>query len=421
MLHILATLLEFSAIIICIYRIYGQKIKPDIKTVGLCLLSLGVTEFVNYFEFNKMVTMCVYVFMTIYCIHKFHDTVVGALISILLMLIVISIMQFIISIPITMLCTENSQLRVLIINLLTVLAVWWILPVICIYKLQSIFSKRDTFINIVFCIILLTVFVIIVRGKVDGQIKSDTFVLAVPASIALLILLNKWNEAQEEKEHMKQELSVSKTMQKEYDELLTSVRLRQHSFKNHLAALLSIRYTSELPEEMAKEQEHYYGKIREANRYNRILFWGNHVISGYLYQKFQETENGGIVVLYDLKGHYIRSVVPDYYLIEMLGILIDNAIEAQEGSQEEKFLDFQFEERENEYCFKILNPYPYVSYSEIESWFLLNNSKKGQGRGLGLYHIKKLCSQYYVDLSCRNVECENKNRIEFNLRIKKAD
>ena len=113
--------------------------------------------------------------------------------------------------------------------------------------------------------------------------------------------------------------------------------------------------------------------------------------------------------------------MPDYYLIEMLGILIDNAIEAQEGSQEEKFLDFQFEERENEYCFKILNPYPYVSYSEIESWFLLNNSKKGQGRGLGLYHIKKLCSQYYVDLSCRNVECENKNRIEFNLRIKKAD
>lgn len=400
---------------------YDKKIKLDIETVSLCLLSLGVTEFVNYFEFNHMVTTCIYVFMTVYCIHKFHDTLVGALISILLMLIVISVMQFIISIPITVVCTENSQLRVLIINILTVLAAWRILPVISIYKLQSILGRRDTFINVVFCIILITTFVIIVKGKTDGQINSETFVLAVPASIALLVLLNKWNEAQEEKEHMKQELFVSKIMQKEYDELLTSVRLRQHSFKNHLAALLSIKYTSELSEEMTKEQECYYGKIREANRYNKILFWGNHVVSGYLYQKFQETESGGIVVLYELKGHYIRSVVPDYCLIEMLGILIDNAIEAQEDLQEEKFLDFQFEERESEYCFKILNPYPYVSYAEIESWFLLDNSKKGKGRGLGLYYIKKLCGQYHVNLLCRNVECENKNRIEFNLKIKKAD
>ncbi|MDE6914306.1 MAG: GHKL domain-containing protein, partial [Lachnospiraceae bacterium] len=378
-------------------------------------------EFVNYFEYNSMIMTIIYVFVAVYCIHKFHDTLVGALISVLFMLIVISVLQFIIAIPVAILFTESRQLKAVVINMFAVLASWWILPVINLYKLRLIFIRRDTFVNAVFCIILITAFVITVKGKMDGQIDSDTFALATPASIALLILLNKWDTAQEEKEDIKRELFTTKTMQKEYDALLTSVRLREHGFKNHLAALLSIKYTGEFSEEAAKEQEHYYEEIREANKYNRMLFWGNRVVSGYLYQKFQETENAGITVLLELKGHYVESAVPDYYLVEMLGILIDNAVEAQEDLLEEKQLEFQFEEKEHEYCFKILNRNPYVSYAEIESWFLLDNSKKGKGRGLGLYYIKNLCTEYSANLSCRNVENKKKNWIEFSLEIKKAD
>ena len=421
MFHILALLLEVFAIIICIHRIYDEKIKLDAETACVILMSAGMAEIVRCLNLNRMMTTGIYVFMAFYCIHKFHDTVVGALISVMLMLIVISMLQFVIAIPVTFFFDENMQLKAVVINITAVLVTWKILPRINLHKLRLIFHRRDNFINAVFCIVLITAFVIMIKGKTDGQIDSDAFVLATPPSIALLILIDKWNVAQEEKENIKRELSVTKIMQKEYDELLSSVRLREHGFKNHLAAMLSIKRTDELPEETAKEQEMYYGEIREANKYNKMLFFGNRIISGYLYQKFQEAESAGITVLYELKGHYTGSAVPDYYLIEMLGILIDNAIEAQENYQKEKQLKFQFKEKTDGYCFEILNQSPYASYAEIESWFTRGNSNKGKGRGLGLYYIKNLCTEYSVGLSCRNVECAGKNWIEFRLEIKKAD
>lgn len=113
--------------------------------------------------------------------------------------------------------------------------------------------------------------------------------------------------------------------------------------------------------------------------------------------------------------------MPIYHIIEMLGILFDNAIEAQTEKSETKRLMFQFEEQEMVYLFRILNPYPYVSYAEIESWFLQNNSKKGKDRGIGLFYVKKLCEEHNANILCRDVEREQENWIEMTLEIKKAD
>lgn len=417
MLYRLALILEVFAIILCIHRIYNTKLKLDIKTAALGILSLEVSEIVSYFELNNLVTVCIYAFIMGYCILKFHDTFVGALISVLLMLIVISLLQFGFVILANIFFPQNREIRMLVANLLVAICVLWILPVIKLHKLRRIFRKRDTFINTIFCMVLIVVFMITITGKHEKKLNITSFVLAVPMAAALVVLLNKWDMAQEEKERIKNELSVTKNMQAEYDDLLTAVRLREHGFKNHIAALFSMK----LSDELEKEQEDYYEGIREANKYNKLLFLGNRVMAGYLYKKFCETEDMGGTVICDIKGCFVNDVIPIYYLIEMLGILIDNAVEAQSDMIGKRKLKFQFDEEESYYWFKVLNPYPYVSYAEMESWFLLGNSRKGKERGLGLYQIKNLCEDYNVDLACRNVVWEERNWIEFSIRIKKAD
>lgn len=417
MLRRVTLLLEVFAIILCIHGIYDKKVKLDMETIALCLLSLGVTEAVVYFGLNNLFTMCIYVFIVVYCIRKFQDSLVGSINSVLLMLIVLTMLQFAFVILASLIFPKNQELRMLTAGLLQTVSVLGLLPVIKLHKLRMMFRKRDKFINAVFCIVIIMVLMIVIEGKFEKQLNVTSFVFAVPMAVALVMLLNKWDAVKEEKEHVKNELSVTKSMQEEYDDLLTAVRLREHGFKNHITALQSMK----LPKELEKEQEDYYNAMCEANKYNKLLFLGNRVVSGFLYRKFCEIENYGVITIYEARGCFADDVIAVYHLIEMLGILIDNAAEAQADIMENKRMRFLFHEEENDYWFKVLNPYPHVSYAEIESWFLLGNSGKGNERGLGLYYIKKLCKECNVDLACRNAVWEGENWIEFSIGIKKAD
>lgn len=421
MVYRLAVLWEVFSIVVCIHRLYYRRIKLDIETVFLILVSIGVLELVLQLNLNNAATLCIFMFIVIYCMHKFNDSIFGAAISTLLTLIVTGMLQFLILLPFSRISIEYEEWRMLIINILVTLFSLWVLPKMKIHKLREILKRRDIFVYFAFFVALFVIFLITIEGKLQGGIHLVFFVFAVPVLMVLLWTLSEWGMTQDEKELVQNELSVTKSMQEEYDDLLTSVRMREHGFKNHLAALLSIKHTSRSYEELVREQDNYYGIIREENRYNKLLFLGDNTISGFLYEKFCQAEDEGISVTYELKGSLARSVVPIYYIIEILGILFDNAIEAQIERVETKRLKFQFEEQEMVYLFRVLNPYSYVSYAEIESWFLQNNSKKGKERGLGLYYVKTLCEEYDASILCRNIEQEQENWIEMTLVIKKAD
>ena len=59
-------------------------------------------------------------------------------------------------------------------------------------------------------------------------------------------------------------------------------------------------------------------------------------------------------------------------------------------------------------------------YIEIEEWFQMGKSQKGSDRGIGLYHLKCLCMELAYNVSCKNITIEDKNWIEFGLKVKKS-
>ena len=85
------------------------------------------------------------------------------------------------------------------------------------------------------------------------------------------------------------------------------------------------------------------------------------------------------------------------------------------------FVHFQFMEKEVAYIFNVSNPYLYVSYVEIQSWFQIDKSSKGKHRGLGLYNVKELCEKYDANIVCRNKLDDSENWVEFTLEIAKTD
>lgn len=266
----------------------------------------------------------------------------------------------------------------------------------------------------------MVIITMLLYGKLFIDVEAQYFVYVIPAIILLLGITMKWCIAQIEIEKKEREFQKVEETTKEYGELLTSVRLRQHEFKNHIAAIFSAHYTYKTYEKLVQAQEEYCAKLMDENKYNSLLLLGDNVLAGYLYGKFQEAEADGIKINYKVSVKIGKCRVPAYHIIEMLGILLDNAMEALKAS-EEKVISFEVCDVGECYEFSVKNPFRYVSYDEISEWFQMEKSEKGSGRGLGLYHLKCLCEEWKCDIGCRNEETEQKNWIVFTLQIRKAD
>lgn len=172
---------------------------------------------------------------------------------------------------------------------------------------------------------------------------------------------------------------------------------------------------------MVNAQTEYCNKLQQENKYNNLLLIENNIMAGFLYGKFQEIDEDGIMIDYSIKASLKKLEVSEYRLIEVIGILLDNAVDAVAEDGNEKQISFLINETENKYQFLIRNIYHYVPYEEIETWFQLHNSIKGRNRGVGLYHVKLICNEWNMNIGCRNIMIDGKNWIEFILEIDKAD
>ena len=209
-------------------------------------------------------------------------------------------------------------------------------------------------------------------------------------------------------------------MQNKCDELVAQVRQNQHGFDNHMMAVFATHYTCTTYEELVQVQKEYCGLLKEENKYNRLLLLGNKILSGFLFAKFEEWEKKGIVYHYKIKTEVNNCRVSYFYLIEMLGVLLDNAAEAvcSSGGSEEIYLEV--DKMNTKYIFKVANTCNEVSYTEMQNWFKLGKSSKGSERGIGLFGLKKRTEEYDCKLHVENEKIGSRNWIVFRMAVEEG-
>lgn len=412
----IALVTEILATIVCLHCIYDRKFKVNIKTICLTMTVLIILELINYLQLSGIFSFGAYAFLIIYCKIEFKSPVVETLISFVICMILLTVLQFMCLFFTGMI---EEYIRDAVSNVIVLGVCTLIFPKCNLHRLRKSIYSRRKFIFIILSFVFIVVIIMLLQGKALYKVKGDYFIFVIP-SIAMLLYLNvKWYTAQIQVEKMHKEIcEVSKSV-KIYEELLIKVRLRQHEFKNHLAAIFSSHYTHKTYEKLVQAQEKYCQKMSEENKYNGLLFVGDNVFAGYLYGKFQEIEAEGIEVAYQINAMVNNCSVPIYHVIEMLGILLDNAVEALKDS-EDRQISFEVMEIEDGYQFVIKNPFDYVPYEELVKWFQFEKSERGSGRGLGLYHLKCLCEEWKCEIGCKNIEFQGKNWIIFLLIVGKA-
>lgn len=411
---------EILAMIACSYFLYGRKFKLSVKVIALTLGLLTILEIINYYHLNGVFTLIGYLVMGIYCKCEFKSSIIKAIVNLLITIVIIAIIQFI-CMTFAELCMPGSNdVKAIITNVLLLLICTMLLSKARIDRMQKIFCKKNMFLIPLFCFICLVIGAMLLQKKLFYAIQIQHFILVIPAIVMMLFLIMKWYKMQIATESMEREIKLTEESQEKYSDLLVNVRLRQHEFKNHLAAIVSSHYTYKTYENLVQAQEAYCEKLVSENKYNNLLLLGDSVLAGYLFGKFQGAEADGITIEHTITTKMGKCDVPTYHMVEMLGILLDNAVEALKNS-EDRIISFELKEAKDSYLFSIRNPYEYVPYDDIQEWFMLERSEKGSGRGLGLYHLKSLCEEWNCGIGCRNAEIAHRNWIEFTLEISKAE
>lgn len=228
-----------------------------------------------------------------------------------------------------------------------------------------------------------------------------------------------WLKSRKEIREKDKEIAIMKNYGESYRSLVQSVRMRQHQFDNHLMALGGIYKTAGSVEELIRLQSLYCQSIKEENHYNRLLSAGSPILAGFLYSKIRMAEERGCVVEYLVNTtDGDRHIIPEYHTIEMLGILMDNAVEAVEA-EDNRNLYVEILETAGRIKMTVSNTSVYISQTQILNFVKKGFSTKGEGRGLGLPFLTSLVNQYGGDLAVYNEEKDSVNWLVFSILITK--
>lgn len=216
------------------------------------------------------------------------------------------------------------------------------------------------------------------------------------------------------------ELRLHKLYETTFQNLIEDICARQHEFDNHINAIFSQHFLYETYDELVAAQKEYCKDIINENHYNKLLSKGNPIILGFLYGKFSEAEKRGIDISYKINIDDLECRVPIYKIVELLGNLIKNAVEALESEPDTNKLQVVMREENSVILIKVANESKTVNYGEIQQFFKKGYSKKGKGRGYGLYNVKRICDEYRAQIQCNIKNDEDSNWLMFTVIIYKS-
>lgn len=288
----------------------------------------------------------------------------------------------------------------------------------CVTKKNKHFAWRSDKYTV---LVIVYIAIILMFIKYDYETKHETYnymyIVLFLSLIILLIIIVKSLKDSNALEQKKLELELVRRYEKTYKLLLSEMRRKQHDYKNQLIALTSIGCGVDALNDEIKDN--YAKELLKEDLYTTIMGGcDNPVLAGYLYTKCMDSERKGVTIVPKITLSSDKYKIPLHEIIEILGILLDNAIEYLQTEEVNCNAVYARLYNDNGVLhINTSNVSRYYSYEEISRLFELGYSDKGLDRGVGLYSLKNIVDKYKGELMVENIERDNENYLEFKIKI----
>lgn len=420
MVRSLGLLLEMLAIVYGIATFFGKRVKYNIKTVSFITSEVLLTTLINEYDIPVYLKSLSYIIIFIYGLMEYGEGVKETVLDCLLTIGIISILQQIFYYIIFFFLPQNNELQnILWINSLCFAVLWGLVHYKYLNKFyEAIIKNRKICIGILLFVCICLLADILEAKEQSYLLEKDTLQLLYFTGL-IAVVIGEWQKARVETEREKAEFELNKLYYAAYEELVMLIRDRQHDIKNHINAIYSMIYTTNNYEDLVARQKQYCDFVLESGKETQILLAAdNPLIAGFLYQKEQEAKQQHIRVEYRMQKIISPLLVSEYELIEMLGILLDNAIEALIISDlEQKKIIVGYSREEQWDVFRIANTSQPYSEEEMIQFFQRNYSSKGLGRGIGLDKIRRKLKQLNGGIKVENMSENQEMYLEFSIML----
>ncbi|GAV24055.1 histidine kinase [Carboxydothermus pertinax] len=183
------------------------------------------------------------------------------------------------------------------------------------------------------------------------------------------------------------------------EELLRTLRLQRHNFNHELQVIYGL-----LEVEAFREAKEYIKKYLEEIAVTSVLIKTDKLeITALLQTKASLAESRKINFKVEVKTSLRELPLKVRDLNVILGNLIDNAFEAVEGMPlEQRKVEVELTKDLMGYVFIVKNYGLPIKPELIEKIFEPGFSTKGEGRGMGLYSVKKLVQKYNGNIQVKS-------------------
>lgn len=359
MVRNLLPLFEILSILYGLAAVYGKKLKYNIYVVIFIVAEMVLMIGINDYGIPKYFITLSYALMFVYCWINYKISVINTLINIFITAIVLGVLQLLVYSILVILFKDNDinnlkwEIIVLAVNLVIVILG---IPKLHLERLAEFLSRKQ-WMTILIGVVVVAIFgVQLWKIKQGSSITGEDLLFTVYFYILLFLLLIEWQKTRLDAEKRKVQLEINKLYYDTYEELIMSIRKKQHDFNNHINAIQGILYTAVSYEELRDQEEKYLNEITQEHQQISILTKvENPLIAGFLTVKIQEAERKGINVEHNCIFPKAKINIPEYQLIEMMGILLDNAIEAVEQMDTGKQIQIQLLMAEGIASFSVTN------------------------------------------------------------------
>lgn len=416
----LYVLFEALSIIFCIHYLYGVRPKFDIMTIGYIVYEISLMEIIFVFCLDSKWSLMIYPGILIYCILKFGLNLKKIIINNILNIATIGILQATIILLFYVLfgVSRMDIIDNLVINLLMFLIIITVLKKIRLKKLSDIIQSNEKIVFISMIVVIMSTVLFLITYKQNKGFVALYYVVLIISIVLIVIAGIDIGKHKIKAREAEAELRLHKLYEASFRELIDDICARQHEFDNHISTIYSQHKIYKTYDELVKAQQKYCNEVVEENHLNKILSKGNPVIICFLYSKLSEMLRKGIIVNYKINIGDLECGVPVHKLVELLGNLMKNAIEAIQKRGEGKIYFMMLEEKGKVHI-EVSNENEKIEKKQIKEFFKKGYSEKGMGRGYGLYNVGKICAEYGIGIIYGNEEKEGKNYLVFQMIIDK--
>lgn len=198
------------------------------------------------------------------------------------------------------------------------------------------------------------------------------------------------------------EIKVRKEYAEAYAKMLDLIRSRQHKFMNQIDAIYSLFEVYDNYDDLVREQARELKVLEHYMMPNRILVLERPLIIGHVYQKTCEAMDHGIDLQLNLTCSLQDLQIPDVMLIDIIGNVLDNAMDEVLLREKDETVYLSIFEKESYICIHVSNEHEKIPHAVYMEFFEDGYSTKGSDRGIGLTYVKKIVKRFKGNLDVCN-------------------